>query len=84
MKRLAKQPTIKCAVIFRQGSHENQIRQSDSSSNIIYVPLDHERKYLVDISSTAIRNSIGKSTREIEQFTYQSVAKHLEKIGYLS
>ncbi len=77
VRRLAREKYIKCAVVYRKECDERHVSKFDESSNIIYIPLDDERKNLIDISSTEIRRRWRKSSNDITQFTYASVVDRL-------
>ncbi|CAF4415586.1 unnamed protein product, partial [Rotaria socialis] len=82
VRRLAREKYIKCAVIYRKQCDERHISTFDESSNIIYVPLEGERKDLIDISSTEIRRCWENSSYDITQFTYASVADRLKSMNF--
>lgn len=79
---LARNKFIKCAVVYRKGCDERRIRTLDESSNIIYVPLDNQRKELTDVSSTEIRARLKDSKDNLNQLTYDSVIRHMKRIQY--
>ncbi|CAF1398196.1 unnamed protein product [Adineta steineri] len=82
VRRLAREKYVKCAVIYRKECDEQNISKLDESSNIIYVPLDDDRKNLIDISSTEIRRRWEKSPHDINQFTYASVVDRLKSMNF--
>jgi len=64
---------IKCAVIYRVGYDEQRI-DCQSSSNIIYIPLNQQRHQLQSISSTQIRQYFQNDT--------STCANHIDKCLY--
>lgn len=71
---------IKCAVIYRVGYDEQRIH-CQSSSNIIYIPLNQQRHQLQSVSSTQIRqyfqNPRTTSVNDIDKWICPNVRDYM-------
>ncbi len=80
VERMAKQNNMACAVVYRVGYEEKQIRRSVESSGAIYIPLAKERTKLADVSSTLIRQYFenpSASKSSIERSIYPNVRDYM-------
>ncbi|CAF2076811.1 unnamed protein product [Rotaria magnacalcarata] len=79
--RLAKVENMACAVIYRCGVDDYFIRRFHDIPTLYYIPSENEHEQLVDISSTAIRETFMHHTNvDLTEFTYPCVIDFLRKM----
>ena len=82
LEAMAKQDNMACAVVYRSGYDEKQIRRSSRSTGVIYISLEVECDKILDISSTQIREYFEnptKNTSSLDPFIYPNVREYMSK-----
>jgi nicotinic acid mononucleotide adenylyltransferase len=82
VRKMAELDNVIPAIVFRSGNDEQMISSVCKSSKIIYVPLTGDRKKMVDVSSTQIRQYFqnpSSSNRNIKKYIYPNVHEYMTK-----
>ena len=82
VRKMAELDNIIPAIVFRNGNDEQMITSVCKSPKIIYVPLTRDRKKMIDVSSTQIRQYFQKpsaSNRNIEKYIYPNVHEYMTR-----